>query len=175
MRGVLVFALLMAASLAHAGSALVSMGANVNFQMATSGRSYDVATPFAVRLGYRFAFADLIGEYSYVKSSSGTEMVSIAQSNHEMILWGRKRFPLTSRLRPFVAVGAGLHVQTVSTRFGSSSEDESGTSPLAASAGGIELKLTPRLALSVEGRGTLAEGYSPKPLLGLASYLSFVF
>jgi opacity protein-like surface antigen len=160
---------------AEAGSVMGAFGANVNFQLSTSGRSYEVAAPLAVRAGYRFSVLDVIGEYSYVRSSSGTDMVSIAQSNHEFLLWARKRFRLTPRLRPFIALGAGAHLQIVSTRFGSANEEEKGLDAEAAAAGGVEFKITRALAISAEGRATLGEGYSPNPMLSLASYISFLF
>ena len=160
----------------HAQAApLIAIGANMNFQLSTSGRTYDIQAPIAARAGYRFTFADLFVEYSYVRSSSGTEMVSIAQTNHELLAWVRKRFLLTPRFRPFVAIGAGAHLEVVSTRFGSSFDEESGVDPEASGAAGLEFKITPALAFSAEGRATLGDGYSPNPMLSLASYLSFTF
>jgi hypothetical protein len=156
-------------------SPMIAIGTNANFQLATSGRAYEVQTPLAARVGYRFSFADLFAEYSYVHSSTGTDMVSIAQTNHELLIWLRKRFLLTARFRPFVALGGGAHLQVVTTRFGSSANEDSGVDPEVAGSGGLEFKITPSIALSAEGRATLGEGYSPDPMLSLASYLSFTF
>jgi hypothetical protein len=145
-------------------SPMIAIGTNANFQLATSGRAYEVQTPLAARV-----------EYSYVHSSTGTDMVSIAQTNHELLIWLRKRFLLTARFRPFVALGGGAHLQVVTTRFGSSANEDSGVDPEVAGSGGLEFKITPSIALSAEGRATLGEGYSPDPMLSLASYLSFTF
>lgn len=176
MRTLLVAIFLAASSLAHAGQTLVGVGANMNFQLSTSGREYQIATPFALRAGYRFSFMDVIGEYSYIKSSSGTDMVSIAQSNHEFLLWGRKTFALTKVIRPFGALAAGTHYQVVTTKFASKSEDDPGVFELeAAAAGGFELRFGPHISWTFEGRATTAEAYSPNPLLGLASYLNVLF
>ena len=176
MKFLFVFLLTVSSSLAFAGQVLVGAGANMNFQMATSGRSYEMKTPIALRAGYRFSFMDVITEYSYLKSSSGNDLVSIEQANHELLVWGRKTFGLTRVFLPLVALGAGGHQTNVSTRFGSQTQSEAGSvEPVGAAAGGFEIRIGQNTSWTLEGRATFADAYSPNPLLGLASYLYVLF
>ena len=69
------FAVIVLISLRAQAAPVVAIGANVAFRLATNGREYEAQAPLAVRAGYRFSFAELLGEYSYVRSSSGTDMV----------------------------------------------------------------------------------------------------
>jgi|GEM_PF-6021034 len=176
MRNLLFIAALLVSNFAFAGQPLFGVGANMNFQMATSGREYQVATPFAIRAGYRFSFLDVIGEYSYIKSSSGTEMVSVSQSNNEFLLWGRKSFFVSRTFKPFAAAGLGSHYQVVTTKFGSQAEEDPGVFEVVGSlAAGFEVSFGSHVSWTFEGRGTEAESYSPNPLLGVASYLNVFF
>jgi hypothetical protein len=163
-------------SFACAGEVVGAVGTNLNLQLASNGRTYQTTAPLSVRAGYRFSFADILAEYSYIHSSTGADVVSISQSNQEFLFWIRKGDPTAHKFIPFIAAGAGAHYQIVETRFNNQTDRIPGTlEAMAALAAGVELRIYRGLALTLEARATAAEGYAPNPLLGLGSYLNFEF
>lgn len=164
------------ASRASANSVIGSVGTTINYQLSSNGKNYEATAPFAVRGGYRFHFADLFAEYSNVRSSTGTDMVSIAQSNQELLFWIRRSDPTAPNWKPFIALGAGAHLQTVTTRFGGQRESDPGAfEPVGAVATGIEIRILKMVELTFEGRATTAASYTPNPLFGFGGFLSFLF
>lgn len=175
MMRVIVLALLISSS-AFASQFIGGAGAVVTYNTSTSGRQYDAQTPLSVRVGWRFDFADVFAEYSFVQKQTGTDQISIGSSNQEFIAWIRKGDPTARTFVPFIALGAGAHYQITSTRFESQTQTEPGIfEPLAAADAGLEVRFSHAVELSIEGRATTAAGYAPNPLFGLASYLNLLF
>jgi hypothetical protein len=163
-------------SFACANQVLGAVGTTVNDQLSSNGKSDEATAPFSVRAGYRFKSVDVFGEFSFVKSSTGTDMVSIAQTNQEFLLWVRMSDPTAPNWKPFVALGAGAHLQSVSTRFGNQTETSAGGfEPLGAAAAGLEIRIVKMIEITLEGRATAAESYTPNPLFGFGGYLNFLF
>lgn len=153
-----------------------AVGTNVNYQLAANGRSYEASQPLSFRGGYRFRWADVYGEYSYVNASSGSDMVTIGLANYEFLAWVRKFDPTAHNFKPFVALGLGAHYQVVTTKFAQESARDPGVMEVVgAAAAGLQIRVMKNIELTFEGRATAAEAYSPSPLLGLGGYFNLLF
>lgn len=154
---------------------ITSVGTTLNYQLASNGRTYETRQPISFRAGYRFQWADVFGEYSYVKSATGTDLVSIGLQSHEFLVWIRKFDPTAYTFKPYVALGAGAHYDVVSTRFAQdTSRDPGEFEVLAAAVGGLQIRLSRNVEFSFEGRASAAPSYRPNPILGVSSYFNLL-
>lgn len=156
---------------------LLSLGANLTYQTQTSGQSYDMVTPLAVRAGYRFKFLDVYGEYSYAQApSDGTEMIQVRSASHEFLVWARKSFALSRFVKPFGALALGVQRQDVSTSYkGEVSRDSGQLNGAAAAAVGLLFRPHRYFEFSLEGKVTASETQAPNPRFGVAGFAGFVF
>ncbi len=163
-------------SLQSGAEVLSSIGTNINYQLTPNGRTYEKSQPFSLRAGYRSRWADVYGEYSFVTSSTANGSVSIALANYEFLGWIRKSFRTGWAVEPFVAAGVGTHYQVVTTQFAQSSSRDAGELELSgALASGLLLRLSKNIEISVEGRASFAQSYTPSPMFGFGAYLSLLF
>ena len=155
---------------------LGSIGTNINYQLTANGRTFEKSQPFSLRAGYRFNWADIYAEYSYVNSTTASGSVSIALANYEFLGWIRKSFRTGWIIEPFVGAGLGTHYQVVTTQFAQQSSRDAGEFELAAAAAsGLIVRLSKNIEVSLEGRASFAQAYTPNPMFGFGGYFSLLF
>lgn len=152
------------------------VGTNLNYQLSSNGRTYEAIRPLSFRVGVRFSFADIYGEYSYAaKASAGSGTVEVGSMNHEFLAWVRKGDPTARLIKPFIALGVGTHYEVVTTKFaGDTSKDNGVMELLGAVAGGVQIRIMKNIEFSLEGRASFAESYSPNPAFGVGGYLNLL-
>lgn len=155
---------------------MASLGTAMNFQLAANGRDYESRTPISIRGGYRFKYFDLFAEYSFDSvSPTGPQMIQVGTDTKELILWARKSFAASQRIKPFLGLGFGAHQTTVKTVFdGASYRDNGQPEALGAGSAGILLRLHRNFDIAVEGRASAVASYT-QPQLGLGAFLSYLF
>lgn len=93
-------------------------------------------------------------ELGHEVQESNSGALSITSKSLNFGLWGRYQF-LTDQYRPFVSTGLGSYFDTVTTRFGASEDERTGTRPYWGLGGGISAVFWEHLLVEVEGRGAL--------------------
>lgn len=153
---------------------LGSAGTSLSYELESNGRSYATIQPWSVRAGYGHRLGDLYFEYSQSESTQGTTFVQVGKLRQEFIVFAKRVLATRWALRPFVAAGPGLHIDTVSTQLGSSNRQDAGQAePLFAAVGGLQLRPSKNVEINFEGRAAASPSYEPNPQFSAGLFFGF--
>lgn len=151
-----------------------SAGTSLSYELEANGRSYATIQPWSVRAGYGHKLGDLYFEYSQSESTQGTKLVQVGRMRQEFIVFAKRVLTTRWVLRPFVAAGPGLNIQTVSTQLGSVNRQDAGQAELLfAAACGLQLRPSKNIEINFEGRAAASRSYSPNPQFSAGLFFGF--
>ena len=151
-----------------------SAGTSLAYELETNGRTYSTIQPWSVRAGYGHKLGDIYFEYSQSESTQGTKLVQVGKLRQEFIVFAKHILTTRWVLRPFVAGGPGLQIETVSTQLGSANRKDAGqVEPLFAAVGGFQLRPSKNFEINFEGRAAAARSYEPNPQLSAGLFFGF--